>query len=409
MSTSHTPDREQQDCEPVAETRAHVGAKARPTKGPWNKKSWEKKTRRRVPISSARFSFVKPVTPGESTKLGAAKPEMLADEVVDEPAKIKTVEPSDLKPKPQAMELEASLQPGALREDPEQFTNEQPADEQPADDQLVGERATDEQLTDEQPAKEAPKQATKKAAKQKYLCSPSLEQAFRNLFKLNGGAAWRETRGPIVVFLVLFGVLSLAVVDALPVIDSFNAAIDTAIQSMRGVFDSFVITLTTVGDFLPMAGICLVVCIVLYIGKKWDSLAFFFTNVVLAVVCVQALKLLFSVPRPGDETLVALPITFSFPSAHSFCSLVVLGMIGLLIFRALIRHGISRKVAMTPGIILLFVALLIGISRIYVGVHWPSDVLGGWLLAGAWLAFAGALYTVGSRQKTSHQNSIASK
>ena len=140
------------------------------------------------------------------------------------------------------------------------------------------------------------------------------------------------------------------------------------------------------------------VCLILYIGKKWDSLAFFFTNVVLAVVCVQALKLLFSVPRPGDETLVALPITFSFPSAHSFCSLVVLGMIGLLIFRALIRHGISRRVAMIPGIILLFAALLIGISRIYVGVHWPSDVLGGWLLAGAWLSFAGALYTVGSRQ-----------
>lgn len=232
-----------------------------------------------------------------------------------------------------------------------------------------------------------------------YLKSPSLKQAFRSFGKLKGGVAWRKVYAPVIVFMLLFALLSLAVVDSLPIIEAFNQTINTFIQQTRGPLDAFVITLTTIGDFLPMAGICLLVCVILYIGGKWDSLAYFIANTLLAIICIQALKLIFAVPRPGDETLVPLPLSFSFPSAHSFCSLVIFGLVGLLIFRALYARGISRNVAMAPGVVLVVLALFIGLSRIYVGVHWPSDVLGGWLLAGAWLAFAGALYTAGARQK----------
>lgn len=232
-----------------------------------------------------------------------------------------------------------------------------------------------------------------------YLKSPSLKQAFRNFGKLKGGVAWREVYAPVIVFMLLFALLSLAVVDSLPIVDSFNQTFNTLIQQTRGSLDGIVITLTTIGDFLPMAGVCLLVCVILYIGGKWDSLAYFITNALLAIICIQALKLIFAVPRPGDETLVPLPLSFSFPSAHSFCSLVIFGLIGLLIFRALYARGVARNVAMAPGIVLVVFAIFIGLSRIYVGVHWPSDVLGGWLLAGAWLAFAGALYTAGARQK----------
>ena len=199
-------------------------------------------------------------------------------------------------------------------------------------------------------------------------------------------------------FFLCFALLALAVVDQAPAIDSFNATINAPVQGARGALDSFFVTITMLGDLLPMTALCLVICAILAIARKWDSLAFFATNVILAVVCVQALKFIFAVPRPGAETLVPIPGSFSFPSAHSFCSLIVFGMIGLLIFRALNRKGVSYNVAIVPGIILVIFAILIGISRIYVGVHWPSDVLGGWLLAGMWLPFASALYTVGARK-----------
>lgn len=247
-------------------------------------------------------------------------------------------------------------------------------------------------------ARPKPTKRKKPAPRYRYIKSLSLEQAFRNLLRLDAGEAWRATRIPLVAFFLCFALLALAVVDQAPAIDSFNATINALVQGARGALDSFFVTITMLGDLLPMTALCLVVCAILAIARKWDSLAFFATNVILAVVCVQALKFIFAVPRPGAETLVPIPGSFSFPSAHSFCSLIVFGMIGLLIFRALNRKGVSYNVAIVPGIILVIFAILIGISRIYVGVHWPSDVLGGWLLAGMWLPFASALYTVGARK-----------
>ena len=249
------------------------------------------------------------------------------------------------------------------------------------------------------PARQKPTKRKKPAPHYRYIKSPSLEQAFRNLLRLDAGAAWRATRIPLVAFFLCFALLALAIADQAPAIDSFNATINALIHGTRGLLDSFFVAITMLGDFLPMTALCLVVCAILAIARKWDGLAFFATNVILAVVCVQALKLIFAVPRPGAETLVPIPGSFSFPSAHSFCSLIVFGMIGLLIFRALNRKGAPYNVAIVPGIILVIFAILIGISRIYVGVHWPSDVLGGWLLAGMWLPFASALYTVGARKR----------
>ena len=259
-------------------------------------------------------------------------------------------------------------------------------------------RSWDVPFKHEAPTRPKPTKRKKPAPRYRYIKSLSLEQAFRNLLRLDAGEAWRATRIPLVAFFLCFALLALAVVDQAPAIDSFNATINALVQGARGALDSFFVTITMLGDLLPMTALCLVVCAILAIARKWDSLAFFATNVILAVVCVQALKFIFAVPRPGAETLVPIPGSFSFPSAHSFCSLIVFGMIGLLIFRALNRKGVSYNVAIVPGIILVIFAILIGISRIYVGVHWPSDVLGGWLLAGMWLPFASALYTVGARK-----------
>lgn len=227
-------------------------------------------------------------------------------------------------------------------------------------------------------ARPKPTKRKKPAPRYRYIKSLSLEQAFRNLLRLDAGEAWRATRIPLVAFFLCFALLALAVVDQAPAIDSFNATINALVQGARGALDSFFVTITMLGDLLPMTALCLVVCAILAIARKWDSVAFFATNVLLAVVCVQALKFIFAVPRPGAETLVPIPGSFSFPSAHSFCSLIVFGMIGLLIFRALNRKGVPYNVAIVPGIILVIFAILIGLSRIYVGVHWPSDVLGGW-------------------------------
>ena len=218
------------------------------------------------------------------------------------------------------------------------------------------------------------------------------KQAADRLPHYDARMAWYKSRWPFAIFLLQFALVAIAVADNLPVVDLFNTAINTTIQGLRGNLDSFVIALTTLGNVPCMAAICLVVCLVLLVFRRWSTLWFFIVNVLLATAFVHVLKLIFAIPRPDAETLVALPSSYSFPSAHSFTSLVVLGLIGLFIFRALYRKTAATGPSLIPAIFLGVLALLIGLSRIYVGVHWPSDVLAGWLLAATWLSFASALY-----------------
>ena len=84
-------------------------------------------------------------------------------------------------------------------------------------------------------------------------------------------------------------------------------------------------------------------------------------------------------PRPTADLarVYDSPESYSFPSITSFFAAVFLGMVGYLIWRP------RRRVAIvTVGGLLL---LSSGLSRVYVGAHWATDVLGGWLLGGAWL------------------------
>jgi undecaprenyl-diphosphatase len=85
------------------------------------------------------------------------------------------------------------------------------------------------------------------------------------------------------------------------------------------------------------------------------------------------------VGRVRPDTLYAAGIhSSSFPSGHAFDAVVILGLIAYLAWQ--FRYG--------PGIALglILLAFLIGLSRIYLGAHYPSDVLGGWVLGGLTLA-----------------------
>lgn len=93
------------------------------------------------------------------------------------------------------------------------------------------------------------------------------------------------------------------------------------------------------------------------------------------------LKLVFERPRPPLADRIVLIDSWSFPSGHSLNSMVVLGLLTVLAVRE--RPGrLRRTLLATLG---TFLVLVVGFSRVYLGVHWPSDVLAGWFIGVLWL------------------------
>jgi undecaprenyl-diphosphatase len=99
-----------------------------------------------------------------------------------------------------------------------------------------------------------------------------------------------------------------------------------------------------------------------------------------AILLSSGLKQAFDRPRPDLVPHGAMVYTSSFPSGHSTMSAAVYLTLGLVASRFVPRRRL-KVLLIGVGII---VTVAVGISRVYLGVHWPSDVLGGWALGTCW-------------------------
>ncbi len=96
-----------------------------------------------------------------------------------------------------------------------------------------------------------------------------------------------------------------------------------------------------------------------------------------------ALKLVYHRPRPTVFVWETTAVSSSFPSGHAMSATVVYGTVAYLLMR-LQKHHWARMLTLTGAIILI---LLICLTRLYLGVHYPSDVLGGIIVGLAWASF----------------------
>jgi undecaprenyl-diphosphatase len=130
-----------------------------------------------------------------------------------------------------------------------------------------------------------------------------------------------------------------------------------------------VITLTT----LSVVGF-------LVLHRRYRSLVLLLIATVGGVAMETALKNLVGRGRPTVVPHLMTAYSLSFPSGHSMMSVVVyLTLAAILV--PLLKNRLARIYIVAAA---LFVSMLIGVSRVYLGVHYPSDVLGGWLLGLAW-------------------------
>lgn len=103
-------------------------------------------------------------------------------------------------------------------------------------------------------------------------------------------------------------------------------------------------------------------------------------SVLLGVLLSNSLKWGFARPRPDLVPRDIVVYTASFPSGHTTLSAVVYLTLGALLCRT--QSAIAVK-AYILGIAAVLTAS-VGVSRVYLGVHWPTDVIAGWLIGGAW-------------------------
>lgn len=140
---------------------------------------------------------------------------------------------------------------------------------------------------------------------------------------------------------------------------------------------------------------------VLFWQHKRRQLVLFLLLYALGVLPLEmGAKLAVARPRPRDY-LAADPLLHSshgFPSGHALASAALYGML-LVLLRRRVRSRRWQQV-ITGGILLLI--LLIGFSRIYIGAHWPSDVLGGFALGGAYCLLAVTVYETIERRAGAH-------
>jgi undecaprenyl-diphosphatase len=198
---------------------------------------------------------------------------------------------------------------------------------------------------------------------------------------------------------VLFaGFLALVASLGSPAVVAFDARVFAAMQAWHSPpMTAFVLRLTDFGDTVLVVTICAAALAFVLYRRQWASavliLAVLALGRLLGTVAQNAVR---RVRPPQSGALITLPGTYALPSGHSITAMLLYGVLGFLLWRGL-RMMWQRVLAVAVCAALI---ASIGLTRIYLGVHWPTDVLAGWLLGGAWLSLLAGGYVAWERRES---------
>lgn len=138
--------------------------------------------------------------------------------------------------------------------------------------------------------------------------------------------------------------------------------------------------ITSLGSASVLVLITAAAIIYLLLVRRWGTALFMFVSVAGGQVLSSLLKVGVDRPRPELVSHLVNETSLSFPSGHAMLSAIIYLTLGSLAARFL--NGRATKIYVLSLAVLTTV--LVGVSRVYLGVHWPSDVLAGWCAGFAW-------------------------
>ena len=137
---------------------------------------------------------------------------------------------------------------------------------------------------------------------------------------------------------------------------------------------------TSLGSIIVLVIITLAVAGYLFLERKYAAAWLMLIAVFGGITLSDLLKFAFARPRPDLVSPAARVFTTSFPSGHATLSAITY----LTIAALLAQSQSSAKIGRYFVVLAALLTILIGTSRIYLGVHYPTDVLGGWCIGAAW-------------------------
>jgi membrane-associated phospholipid phosphatase len=179
--------------------------------------------------------------------------------------------------------------------------------------------------------------------------------------------------------------LQASVVDAVADPDGISAADPPVLQWMvehrSPVATTFFRLVAAAGGTAGMTVLASIAVLILLVRRRVRHAVVVAAAGVGSSLLVTLLKDLYQRPRPPVATRLGPETNYSLPSGHALGSIVVLGAIAAVV--VLLARRTWLRVATVAVVALAVVA--IGSSRLYLGVHWLTDVLDGWLVGGTWL------------------------
>lgn len=190
-----------------------------------------------------------------------------------------------------------------------------------------------------------------------------------------------------IFFASAFGYIVAAVINGSIV--HFDTAVIGFVQGLEAPWPTSIMKVFTwIGSGYVVAPIALIGFTVLYFVLRYRHQAFLLISVIAGSVLLNsALKSYFKRERPEIHRIMDAT-GFSFPSGHSMMAFALYVIIAYIFWRN-VKTTVARVVLV---LFTTFMIIMIGSSRIYLGVHYPSDIVGGFAASALWVTIAISLY-----------------